>query len=29
MGGPIVANGFFYIGLDKIMYAFSLPGLKS
>ncbi len=27
-GYPIVANGFFYIGLDKIMYAFSLPGLK-
>jgi outer membrane protein assembly factor BamB len=28
-GDPIVANGFFYIGIDKIMYAFSLPGLKS
>jgi outer membrane protein assembly factor BamB len=28
-GNPIVANGFFYIGIDKIMYAFSLPGLKS
>lgn len=27
-GEPIVANGFFYIGINTVMYAFSLPGLK-
>ncbi|HZU67801.1 MAG TPA: PQQ-binding-like beta-propeller repeat protein [Ktedonobacteraceae bacterium] len=28
LSNPIVANGFFYVGINGVMYAFSLPGLK-
>lgn len=28
VGYPIVTNGFFYLGINKVLYAFSLPGLK-